>query len=118
MCNRYSDEKQFWTVTLNARKKIQAKPCTKLKYHVVEQGPWSNRPNYATFNIIVKNPYEAIVNEEYIMYDMVAMISAIGGTLGLCIGFSFTEFLTTALKLLNQFTRKKCEQENFYSNQN
>ena len=91
VCNRYSDEKQFWTVTLNARKKIQAKPCTKLKYHVVEQGPWSNRPNYTTFNIIVKNPYETIVNEEYIMYDMVAMISAIGGTLGLCIGFSFKE---------------------------
>ena len=27
---------------------------------------------------------------EYIIYDFVATISAIGGTLGLCIGFSFT----------------------------
>ena len=39
----------------------------------------------------MKNPYETLVKEEYLIYDLVSMISAIGGTLGLCIGFSFKE---------------------------
>ena len=38
--------------------------------------------------------------EEYLVYDMIAMISAIGGTMGLCIGFSFTEFSFATLKLM------------------
>ena len=40
--------------------------------------------------------------EEYLVYDMIAMISAIGGTMGLCIGFSFTDFARTTLKLIEK----------------
>ena len=35
------------------------------------------------------NPPKVRVKEEYLLFDMVTMISAIGGTMGLCIGFSF-----------------------------
>ena len=31
------------------------------------------------------------INEEYLIYDFVTMISVIGGTMGLCIGFSFDD---------------------------
>ena len=33
---------------------------------------------------------------------MVSMISAIGGTMGLCIGFSFTDFTSKLLKVAEQ----------------
>ena len=37
------------------------------------------------------SPARVKVKQEYLIYDTVSMISAIGGTLGLCIGFSFRE---------------------------
>ena len=40
--------------------------------------------------------------EEYLVYDMIAMISAIGGTMGLCIGFSFTEFARITIGFLEK----------------
>ena len=39
------------------------------------------------------------VFEEYLIFDLVAMISAIGGTLGLCTGFSFSGVAGTMLNL-------------------
>ena len=42
------------------------------------------------------------VEEEYLIYDFVAMISAIGGTMGLCIGFSFTEVANFLLRSLEK----------------
>ena len=41
------------------------------------------------YDIVFATPVKVNVKEEYLIYDGVAMISAIGGTLGLCIGFSF-----------------------------
>ena len=90
-CHKKSEETQFQTIMVKVEEKIQAQPCTKLQYQIAEQGPWSVSLNRTTFSVVMKNPYETIVNEEYIIYDMVSMISAIGGTLGLCIGFSFKE---------------------------
>ena len=40
------------------------------------------------------------VKEEYVIYDAVAMISAIGGTMGLCIGFSFLDLARLCLEYL------------------
>ena len=38
------------------------------------------------------------VEEEYLVFDAVAVVSAIGGTMGLCIGLSFTGFASTILR--------------------
>ena len=35
-------------------------------------------------------PARVLVREEYLVYDFVAMISSIGGTMGLFVGFSFS----------------------------
>ena len=35
--------------------------------------------------------FKVQVKEEYFIFDLVSVISAIGGTLGLCTGFSFTQ---------------------------
>ena len=40
--------------------------------------------------------------EEYLIYDMTSMIGSVGGTLGLCIGFSFTGVFSKFLKFLQQ----------------
>ena len=41
------------------------------------------------------------MHEEYLIFDSVAMIGSIGGTLGLCIGFSFANVFAMILKLSN-----------------
>ena len=43
-------------------------------------------------------PSRVTVHEEYLVYDLVAVVSAIGGTLGLCIGFSFRDAARMCLK--------------------
>ena len=47
-----------------------------------------------------KSPPKVAVKEEYLIYDAVAMVGAVGGTLGLCIGFSFSQLSTCLLGLI------------------
>ena len=44
----------------------------------------------------------ATVHEEYVIYDAVNMIGSVGGTLGLCIGFSFTGVISFLISLLQK----------------
>ena len=115
ICAKVEEEKCFDDIAMEIRENMVDKPCTKVQFKGKSQ-TYNLKNTRDTAIVIYKfaNPPKILVREEYLIYDGVAMISAIGGTLGLCIGFSFTEFLTTALKLLNQFTRKKCEQEKKY----
>ena len=46
------------------------------------------------------NPAMVNVREEYLIYDAVSMISAIGGTLGLCIGISFYNISSSLVEWL------------------
>ena len=81
--------------------RIQKKPCTKLQYRV--RGavyPGFSKSNQAKFILRFTWSVGVGVKEEYFIYDFVAMISAIGGTLGLCIGFSFDEFINFILTCL------------------
>ena len=52
-------------------------------YHDKPKGKMSK------YILLFSNPPKVNVREEYLIYDAVALISAIGGTMGLCIGFSF-----------------------------
>ena len=51
--------------------------------------------------MIIFSPPEMTVKEEYLIYDMVSMISAIGGTMGLCVGFSFNDISSFVLDQMN-----------------
>ena len=83
----------------NAQIKILKKPCTKLQYRV--QGTeWRSMKNEIVFELRFAKPNEVKVYEEYLIYDFVAMLGAIGGTLGLCIGFSFLDVARTLSSLL------------------
>ena len=50
---------------------------------------YHKKGNEAVYQIVFASPPKVIVKEEYLIYDNVSMISSIGGTMGLCIGFSF-----------------------------
>ena len=93
---------------------VPKKPCTKLSYHTKSKGPWPAKLNNAVFSVFLGDPYEIIVNEEYYLFDLISVIGAIGGTMGLFIGFSFKDFtrgfegfLMRVWEKVNQLTNTK-----------
>ena len=80
-------------------------PCTKLDYKVETRADSLSSSNEARFQVYFDPPRVA-VSEEYLIFDLVAMVSAIGGTLGLCIGFSFADVISSALKFIERFAVK------------
>ena len=47
------------------------------------------------------------IYDEYFVYDDIGLISSIGGTLGLCIGFSFTNVVTCFINFLQRLEKIK-----------
>ena len=96
LCKTEQEDPCFTRAKQEAIKDIQKqnlhKPCTKLQYKY-DSVVWPNSPydNQAKFKVKFMSPARVKVKQEYLIYDAVSMISAIGGTLGLCIGFSFRE---------------------------
>ena len=77
------------------------KPCTKLQYKY-DSTVWKSSPhdNQAKFEVKFLSPARVKVKEEYLIYNLVSMISAVGGTMGLCIGFSFTQVSSFLLECM------------------
>ena len=120
-CSTDAEEKCFRDTLHLSRKNILTKPCTKLQY----------KGEYSKFDQIAPNVpvpvNQAIfmlqfaikkvsVNEEYLIYDAVAMVGAIGGTIGLCIGFSFSDltsillgYAATGIKWVNGGRRRNTD---------
>ena len=72
-------------------KEMIVKPCTVFQYVVDETTYDLESDNKVKFELSYDTPARVNVKEEYLIYDMVSMIGAIGGTMGLCIGFSFKD---------------------------
>ena len=66
--------------------------------------PWGETEDeYATFGFgysFGSSNSMTIVYEEYLIYDVISMIGSVGGTLGMCIGFSFTGVLSILMKMI------------------
>ena len=71
-------------------------PCIKLSYGAKVNTYKGEHYNQVKVKFICAHPSKVEVKEEYIIYDSIAFIGSVGGTLGLCIGFSFYT-LTEAL---------------------
>ena len=72
------------------KRNINVKPCTTLQYKgltTAYDAPYEGKE--ILYRMVFANPPKFNVKEEYLIYDGIALISSIGGTLGLCIGFSF-----------------------------
>ena len=92
-------------------------PCTKLSYKIRGTSIIAGNPNEVDLFMRFNTPPLVSVKEEYLIYDLMAVVGSIGGTMGLFIGFSFASLTGT---LLNCFqtassikrkinTMKKCE---------
>ena len=90
-----------------ARKEVEKiilkKPCTKVQYDIdLYREKFAKGNNQVVFQMVFNQPPKVSVKEEYLIFDFVALVSAIGGTMGLCIGFSFREFAMTLFDLADQ----------------
>ena len=103
ICETAEALKCFHAVKRSAMKGILDKPCTKMQYNSNGARWILNNKNQAAFKIEFQNPPKVTVHEEYLIYDFLAMISGIGGTLGLCIGFSFNELVKWIWALLVRY---------------
>ena len=65
------------------------KPCTKLSYKTETNTYRGDNQNQVKCKFMFAQPSKVQVKEEYVIFDTITFISSVGGTLGLCIGFSF-----------------------------
>ena len=100
VCKKDEDLACFSNIVTTARETILEQPCTKLSYRYKNSAYYSERLKVVHFKMNYANPHKVIVNKEYLVYDLVGMISSIGGTLGLCIGFSFSQLANTLMRCL------------------
>ena len=81
---------------------VTHQPCTKLQY-AVENNDIKVKmlQSQVVFQMTFASP-DVTVHEEYLIYDLVAVVSAIGGTMGLCIGISFRDVSIFFARYLRQ----------------
>ena len=80
------------------------KLCTTLGFSGEESQPeklWLNNGSIIGFGYRFPTSSDTVtVYSEYLIYDTVSMIGAVGGTLGMCIGFSFTGLITCLINYI------------------
>ena len=84
------------------------KPCTTLEFH--GESTWlGNLSKYSngTHGISYQfdSPQSVTVHEEYFIYNSISMIASVGGTLGMCIGFSFTNTVSCLISLAERLLK-------------
>ena len=88
----------------NIIKDMVTKPCLKFQFSgkILNENFNDRNGNQVTLWYHFAPPGLMIVKEEYLIYDLISMIGSVGGTLGLCVGFSFfglIDFLLASLKM-------------------
>ena len=87
----------FKSVARKAHQNTTLKPCTKLQYEAETQAVKNGQLNEVTYFLNMSTPPKVTVKQEYLIYDLIGMIGAIGGTISLFTGFSFTDFCNSSL---------------------
>ena len=80
------------------------RPCLIIEYSgtkVAEKIRKENKPTQMDFSYEFSPPMMSIVYQEYLLFDMIGLIASVGGTLGMCIGFSFTGVADTILEFMS-----------------
>ena len=109
-----NEERACASMTIrNVQKNVIKRPCTRLTYKGLKTTHKHNHGPEATYHMMFLNPAMVSVREEYLIYDAVSMISAIGGTLGLCIGISFYNISSLLVEWLEiVLNRVRCDKTN------
>ena len=84
-----------------AKNAIMEKPCTKLQYKIFSSS-WEGSENAIRVSLFIAKPQKVTVHEEYLIYDLITVIGAIGGTFSLWTGISFKEIMISMLCNLKQ----------------
>ena len=65
-----------------------------------------SQPSYEKlFYFTIAAPGLMKVSEEYLIYDFIGVVASIGGTLGLFIGFSFSNLISFIVNLMKDFLK-------------
>ena len=83
------------------------KLCTTVDYNgeLAVSGPVKLLPYNPSATYVFEYKFKhssVIVYKEYIIYDAISMIGSVGGTLGMCIGFSFTGLVACVINLIHR----------------
>ena len=95
--NKSSDEKYaaiFWNVLKQIQENTKCpKPCTTLGYYgkISTESTWNGTFSFG-YGFLSSKTLRGY--QEYYIYDVISMIGSVGGTLGMCVGFSFTGVIT------------------------
>ena len=66
-----------------------------------------SQPSYKKlFYYTIAAPGRMKVSEEYLIYDFIGVVASIGGTLGLFIGFSFSNVISFIDKVMKDFMKQ------------
>ena len=80
------------------------KPCTKYDYSGTKTFESENVEDDYMFHKILTYqfayPQVLTIYQEYLIYDGIGMIGSVGGTLGMFIGFSFSNAISSTLNFL------------------
>ena len=97
-------ELDVWINVTRTKNKDTARPrpCSTLEYTGEEMSVYSIVSDYNTtaFEIYYRfgSPELVTMYNEYVVYDGIAIVGSVGGTLGMCIGFSFTNIVSILIK--------------------
>ena len=82
------------------------RPCHILEYSGQSEFTMFGLGNSIKFEYKFLPPQLKTVYKEYLIFDMVGMIGSVGGTLGMCIGFSFSGIISTIFGIILNLTDK------------
>ena len=74
--------------------------CSTIQYPVFHEMDYQEEGDSAIIQYKFSIPLVVQANKEYIIFDAIGMIGSVGGTLGLFIGFSFSNVLTIIIEYL------------------
>ena len=96
VCNKYEN----FMPNYNEFKKKFKRSCHILEYGGKNTNDFRINPESVSVMYFFAQPKMTIETQERLVFDEVGMIGSVGGTLGMCIGFSFTGITSTILEYL------------------
>ena len=83
--------------------------CERNQYKIIYH---KDRDRVANINLLYRfATLKTEVHKEYLIYDVIGMVGLVGGTLGLFIGFSFSNVLTFLIEYLQMISLKICSRK-------
>ena len=87
------------------RNEVCPNPCTEITYITISKSLPQDMPRWAILMMYYKSNYYSLL-EEYLVFDFSAILVALGGSLGLFLGFSFFQCAIAMINNVITFAKK------------